>query len=254
MTAAHLTARRLLLVHGFGGSREDFTEWLPRLAAIGWEAEALQLPGHGSMAPPYSLADFAGFVLQFAGSLGWDRFVLLGHSMGGFVAQLVALRAADGLDALILMDTAHAVPDGIDLGMVELGKKVVREGGLAALVEAQRGLPPDTEAHARLLRERPGYAEFMERRALAMDPDMWLTMVDEMVAQPDRLEALRSVEVPTLVMVGEQDGGYVGPSRRMASALPNGRLAVIADAGHSPQFEAPEEWWSVLTSFLEEIA
>lgn len=241
------------MLHGFGGSREDFTEWLPRLASLGWEAEAPQLPGHGSVAPPYSLADFAEFVLQFAGSLGWDRFVLLGHSMGGFVAQLIALQAADRLDGVILMDTAHAVPDGVDAGMVETGKKIVREGGLAALVEAQRGLPADTEAHARLLRERPGYAESMEANALAMDPEMWLCLVEEMTAQPDRLEALRSVDVPALVMVGEQDAGYVGPSRRMAEALPRGRLAVIPNAGHAAQFEAPEEWWRVLSEFLESL-
>lgn len=248
-----MTAKRLLLLHGFGGSGEDFAEWLPRLASLGWQAEAPQFPGHGSVAPPYSLGDFAGFVLQLADSLGWDRFVLLGHSMGGFVAQLVALQAADRLDGLVLMDTAHAVPDGVDAGLVEKGKEIVRAGGMTALVEAQRGLPADTEAHARLLRERPGYAGFMERKALAMDPEMWLALVDEMVAQPDRLDGLRSVDVPALVIVGEQDAGFLGPSRRLAAALPRARLTVIPGAGHSPQFEAPDEWWSVLTAFLKSL-
>lgn len=243
---------RILLVHGFGGSAEDFADWLDPLAAQGWDAAALQLPGHGDVGGPYGLEAFADFVLGCADSLGWDRFVLLGHSMGGMVAELVALRAPSRLTALILMDTAHG-PIRLDPGLVEAGKHVVRTGGMAALVEAQRDMPADTAAHARLLAEKPGYREFGEAKALAMDPDMWLAMVDDMLGQVDRLDALRQLTVDTLVVVGEQDEPFLGPSRRMASAIPGARLAVIPDAGHSPQFEAPDAWWQAVSAFLEEV-
>ena len=247
-----MAARRLLLVHGFGGSREDFTEWLPGFEALGWSAESVQLPGHGSKAPPYSLAGFASSVLAAADELGWDRFVLFGHSMGGMAAQLLALSPATSgrLDALILMGTTHG-PIPVERDLVAAGKAVVQAGGLPALVEAQRGRP-DTPAHERLLRERPGYAEFMEAKALSMDPEMWLALVDEMLDQPDRLDALRSVALATLVVVGEQDG-FREDCERIASAMPDARLAVIPNAGHAPQFEAPEAWWRVVSSFLEEV-
>jgi 3-oxoadipate enol-lactonase len=247
-----VAARRLLLVHGFGGSREDFTEWLPGFEALGWSAEAVQWPGHHPLVAGFSLAGFGAAVLAAADELGWDRFVLLGHSMGGMAAQLLALSPAssDRLDALILMGTTHG-PIPVDRDLAETGKAVVQAGGLPALVEAQRGRP-DTPAHERLLRERPGYREFMEAKALAMDPEMWLAMVDEMLDQPDRLDALRSVALATLVVVGEQDG-FREDCERIASAMPNARLAVIPDAGHSPQFEAPEAWWRVVSQFLEEV-
>lgn len=237
-------------MHGFGGSRDDFAEWLPGFEALGWSAESVQLPGHGSTAPPYSLAGFGAFVLAEADRLGWDRFVLFGHSMGGMVAQLLALSSAERLDALVLMGTTHG-PIPVDAGMLQAAKGIVQSGGMAALVEAGRG-HGDTPAHERVLAERNGYREFMEAKALAMDPEMWVAMVDEMLAQPDRLDALRSVPLATLVVVGEQDG-FREDCERIASAMPNARLAVIPDAGHAPQFEAPEAWWRVLSSFLEEV-
>lgn len=237
-----MRARRLLLIHGFGGSRDDFTEWVPAFADIGWEAAAPALPPDAR-----SLDALAEFILDH----DWDRFVLFGHSMGGMAAQLAALRAPERLDALILMGTTHG-PVPVDRDAVELGKAVVREGGMRALVEAQRGRP-GTPAHERLLRERPGYREFMEAKALAMDPDTWAALIDDMLGQPDRLDALRSVALATLVVVGEQDD-FRQDNERIAAAMPNARLAVIRDAGHSPQFEAPDAWWQVVSSFLEEVS
>src|SRR5712692_4095155 len=103
--------RPLLLVHGFTGAKEDFTPWLDRLAGAGWHAVAPDLRGHGGSSQPaaesaYSFEILADDVLLLAGELGWERFVLLGHSMGGMVAQFVARKAAARLDGLILMDTS----------------------------------------------------------------------------------------------------------------------------------------------------
>jgi 3-oxoadipate enol-lactonase len=124
------------------------------------------------------------------------------------------------------------------------------------LAEVLRKTGPDplaTEADQRLRRERPGYVEFQEGKLLASSAAMWLAMTDEMVHGDDRLERLRALRVPTLVMIGEQDTPFMEHSRRMAAAIPTSTLAVIPDAGHSPQFEAPDAWWSTLTSFLDAL-
>src|SRR3954469_7144761 len=101
--------RPFLLVHGFTGAKEDFTEWLERLANQGWHAVANDNRGHGASSKPddtgrYSFDALADDVLALADAL-WGRgahFVLLGHSMGGMVAQVVALRAPERLAALVL--------------------------------------------------------------------------------------------------------------------------------------------------------
>jgi pimeloyl-ACP methyl ester carboxylesterase len=251
--------RPLLLVHGIAGAKEDFTEWLDRLAERGYHAVAFDQRGHGesaSAAPgrPFSLLDFAEDVVGLADELDWPRFTLLGHSMGGMVAQLVALEWPARLDALVLMDTGPRCPDGVDASLVELGAKVVREGGMAGLIEAQRATGPgplDSAPHQRVSAERPGYGEWCDAKTLAASPDMWIAISAEIVNQPDRLEQLRSLAVPTLVLVGAEDQAFVAQSTAMSSAIPGAALAVIAGGGHSPQFESPDAWWEALTRFLD---
>ncbi|HMC53487.1 MAG TPA: alpha/beta hydrolase [Acidimicrobiales bacterium] len=252
--------RPLLLVHGFCGAKEDFAEALGPLTERGWHVVVPDLRGHGGSDKPagtgaYSLAALAADVIALAEALSWRRFTLLGHSMGGMVAQLVALAHPGRLDGLVLMDTGHGPLREVDAGPVELAKAVVAEGGTAALVKAQQETegPLDTPAHQRLLVERAGYREFCEAKTLGASADMWLGMVDELFSQPDRLQALRGLRVPTLVIVGEQDAPFLGDGRRMAAAIPSARLAVISNAGHSPQFEAPERWLDELSGFLDEL-
>src|SRR5438270_1778432 len=100
--------RPILLVHGFCGAKEDFADHLDRLGELGWHAVAPDLRGHGSSEHPsgetaYDFDVFVADLVALADELGWPRFVLLGHAMGGMLAQLVALEHPDRVAALILM-------------------------------------------------------------------------------------------------------------------------------------------------------
>jgi len=254
--------RPLFAVHGFTGAKEDFADHLDRLGAAGWHTVAPDLRGHGDSDHPvgqdaYDFEVFAGDLLALADALDWDRFALLGHSMGGMVAQFVALQAPTRVRALVLMDTSSGPPEGIEPEQVEIGAAVVRQQGMAVLCELQEAQaendPLATPASVRLRRERPELVEYGHRNTLASAPDMWLSMTTRMLGQDDRLDRLASLEMPVLVLVGEQDRPFVGSSERMAKAIPGARLVVIPDAGHSPQVENPEAWWAALTAFLEEV-
>ena len=251
--------RPLLLVHGFTGAKEDFTEWLDPLADIGWHAVALDNRGHGASEKPderssYSFDLLAADVLALADDR-WgrgSRFVLLGHSMGGMVAQVVAMQAAERLDGLVLMDTGHGRLSFIDREQAMKVVSIVEDrgvDGLAALM-ADREQPLSTPAHERLLAEREGYAEFGDRKLRDTASAAYAGMLTAMVDASDRLDGLRTLSVPTLVLVGEQDAPLLGQSRNMAEAIPGAELAVIPDAGHSPQFENTDAWWKALTDFL----
>ena len=252
--------RRVLLVHGFTADAGEVAEVLAPLADRGWHAVAPDLRGHGRSDHPadpaaYSFEILAGDVLALADDLGWDRFALVGHSMGGAVAQLVAFDHPRRLAGLVLASTFHGPVPGVTMELVELGSWVVRTSGMAGLAQAlaaRRADNPDSvAAFERMQEARPGYAEQSARRLESTSPDMWLALAPLFVTQPDRLDRLRSVDVATAVVVGELDSTMLDDCRRIAAAIPGAALTVIPGAGHVPQLEQPEAWWDTLSGFLD---
>lgn len=263
LQAGPADAPPLLLIHGYTAAKEDFADHLDGLARLGWHAVAPDLRGHGQSSKPddpaaYSLRQFAADILELADALGWDRFTLLGHSMGGMVAQHVALAAPDRLDALVLMDTSHgALGEHVPPELVDLAKQVVTDGGMRAYLEVSKTIkdPLSSPAYQRVIAERPGHQQYADAKVLGSSPHMWLGMIDELVSpEDDRLAALAAtVRVPTLVIVGEQDTTFLGHAERMAGAITGAQLVVVPDAGHSPQFENPAAWFAAVADFLSRL-
>jgi pimeloyl-ACP methyl ester carboxylesterase len=174
--------------------------------------------------------------------------------MGGMIVQVFLLTHPERVNALILMDTSYKIPDSVDPDMIAAGQAVVRDGGIELLVSIQDAVegpnPLDTPAYLRMIAADPDYAAFSRRKTLATSSAGWVGLAGDMGAQADRLDALRDITVPTLVIVGEEDAGFMDQSRAMADAIPGATLAVIPDGGHSPQFEAPAAWWDAVSTFL----
>jgi pimeloyl-ACP methyl ester carboxylesterase len=252
--------RRLLLVHGHGGSKEDFTHYLPRLGAIGWHVVAPDLRGHGGSDKPqdesaYSLAQLADDMHALLGALGWANATVLGHSLGGMVVQLFVLAHPECVNALILMDTSYKIPDHIDTDMVAAGQAVVRDGGTQLLVDIGRRStepsPLDTKPYIEMCIADPAHKAWSDFKTLNTAGPAWAGLAGDVAVQEDRLEKLRAVTAPTLVICGEEDFGFLKQSIAMSEAIPNAQLAVIPGGGHSPQFEAPAAWWSAFRAFID---
>ncbi len=261
----------LLLVHGFTGAKEDFVEHLPALAAAGWHAVAPDLRGHGTSDAPddpqaYGFELLARDLFDLADALGWPRFVLVGHSMGGMVAQVAALAAPDRLEALVLMNTCSG-PVEFDRELAFGAAALVREHGMAVLVpliaSLPEGSPLDTAASRDVRQTRlsplggddpaTSWAAYGDAKLLAASPVMFAAMVPAMLDAAERLDPLRHLAVPTLVVVGEQDAAFFEASHRLAMAIPGARFEVIAGAGHNPQHERPDLWLDVVLAFLDDV-
>jgi pimeloyl-ACP methyl ester carboxylesterase len=253
--------RPLLLVHGFTGAGSDFEDYLEPLSELGWHVVTPDLRGHGgSTKPPdeaaYSFDRFADDLLALLDALGWERCTLLGHSMGGMIAQVLTLRAPERVEALILMDTGHGSLK-VDQDLVELGVATAREHGIDVVADfmgAADDGPLTSDAYRRKVAEDPSYKERGDRNLRNSSPEMFVAMLLQIASTPDRLPELPLISVPTLVIVGEEDTPFVGASQRMTGAIPGAQLAVVPGGGHSPQFEAPEAWWAAFASFLGSLA
>ena len=245
----------LLLVPGFGGAKEDFADHVDALA-VDHRVATFDHRGHGDSDHPadpaaYHLDRLGDDVRAVAAALGLHDLRLAGHSMGGMAVRRAVLADPGLAVALVFMDTSPGAPPGIDADLVHLGAEIARTHGMEALKQAQDELDIlGSDAHRRVLADRPGFADYSADKWSRLSNVMWSTLAVELTTQPDQLEQLAAIEVPMLVLVGEEDVAFVGPSRAIAAAVPGARLVVIPDAGHSPQFENPAAWRIALTDFL----
>jgi len=248
----------LLLVHGFGGAKEDFADQVEALAAR-YHVVTFDHRGHGesdgpSDASAYSLDRLAADTVAVADAVGAEQFRLLGHSMGGMIARRIVLAHPQRVEALVLMDTSPGPVPGIDGELLEMGAVIALNEGMPELKRIMDEFQPlGTPAYEKLMAERPGYREFNDRKWETLSPMMWATMGREIRDQPDQLAALAAVTRPTLVIVGVQDEPFVDVSRAMADTIAGAELVVIPDAGHSPQFENPDAWLTALERFLARV-
>ncbi len=249
----------LLMVHGLGGAKEDFSDHVVTLARD-HTVVVFDHRGHGESDNPsdvaaYSLARLVADTLAVADATGLDHFRLLGHSMGGMVARKVALQEPARVDALVMMDSSPGPIPGFDPELVDLAVDVALTQGkeaLKSLLDMASAL--ESAAHRQVVERRPGYAEFGERKWAALSEIMWGALARELAYQADDLPAMSAaLRAPLLALAGEQDEPFVVAARAMAEAIPGTELVLIPDAGHSPQFENPDAWIEALASFLSAL-
>ncbi|QBI18175.1 alpha/beta fold hydrolase [Egibacter rhizosphaerae] len=242
----------LLLVHGFTGSKEDFDAVLPGLAADRIVV-AIDLPGHGDSPGPrrpeaYDLPALAGWVLGAAGSLGWERFHLLGHSLGGLVTQRVADIASTRLRALVLADTGAGAPADEAIEGLEAIATAVRRDGLAAGWHERSRRAAARAAGA----PDPARETFDRRRFHELEPGAVIGEARALVTATPLRALLCGFEVPTLILHGEHEDIWPEPDQRLLAGLIPGARRVVVPGGHTPQLDAPQAWLGPVRAFLAE--
>jgi pimeloyl-ACP methyl ester carboxylesterase len=256
--------RPLVLVHGFMGFRQDFAGVIDALLPHAGRVLALDLLGHGASARAahagrYALDALAEDVRGWLAALGALRCDLLGHSMGGMLAQRVALADPARVASLILMSTSAEPLEWVDVAQLELAARVGREAGMHKLAEILRGraaTDPTRGPADRRLEQELGAERFWgwrDARVAAADPAAYQALGSVLKHAPSLLPRLPEIACPTLVMVGALDAEFAAPAERMASALPDARHVVIAEAGHQPQLEAREAWLAAIAEHLARV-
>jgi 3-oxoadipate enol-lactonase len=199
------------------------------------------LSGLGS--PPYAIADHVADLSGLLDFVGARDVIVCGLSVGGLVAQgLYAIRP-EIVRALILCDTAHKI------GTAESWNAridAVRRNGIDSLAESILKLWFTPSFHA----EKPTLLAGC-RAMLARQPVEGYAGTCAAVRDADHTEAVGRIEVPTLCLVGDQDGSTPPPLvRSMADLIPGAEFAVIENAGHIPCVEQPAQLVARMREFL----
>lgn len=242
--------RPIVLLHGVGSTLEA---WDPVLAPLSAGRHIrLDLRGHGGsarMPGPYSLEMMAGDVVALLDHLGLGRVALFGFSLGGLIAQQVALGHPERLSALALISTV-AGRDADERARVEERLATLeREGPLVHLANAvERWFTPE------FLARRPDAIAARRAKALENDPACYMAAY-RVLARSDLAQELHRITVPTLVMTGEADiGSTPRMSRLMQDRIAGAELVILPGLKHSILLEAPDQVARHLNALLTKTA
>ena len=250
MPADELGGQAVLFIHGIGGAGRIWAGQKASFAAAGLVPLAPDLPGYGAR-PPVVAMDFEGLaedVEAFAARSRVHRPILVGHSMGGMIAQTMLRRRPDAYTAAVLACTSPAFgnADGDFQRKFVADRLDPLDAGKAMTDLAPRMVD-------RMMRPNPDQAG----RALAIEvmgavaADTYRAAVRCLVAFDERANLAR-IRIPVLCLAGEMDLSAPSPVvERMAGKIAGARYVCLPGVGHLPNLEAPATFDAAVLHFLE---
>jgi 3-oxoadipate enol-lactonase len=243
-------ARTLVLLHAFPlGARM----WEPQhvMAAHGWRVVMPQFRGFDCTKPDppdaSSLEDYAGDIADLLDTLAVSEAVFAGVSMGGYVAFELYRHAPELFRGLVLADTrAEADSPEARANRTRMITIAANEGAAAIADEMVPKLLGETTR-----RTQPSVEARVRAMILANQPSPLQAALRAMMTRHDSTPLLRSISVPTLIIVGEEDTLTPPPaSASMAAAIPHAELVHIPLAGHLSSLEQPQAFNTAVLGFL----
>ena len=239
----------VVFLHGIGGGAGS---WAPQLETLAerYRVIALDLPGYEQYEPLGNLSfpALANALTRFLDHLSLEKVHLVGHSIGGMIAQEFAAGQSGRLCSLTLSATSPAFgnPDGdfqkkfiaARLGPIEAGKTMadIAETVVPELVGAKAS---------------PEAIQLAKSCMSKVPPATYSAMMHCLITF-DRKADLANIAVPTMVLAGEDDTQAPAPMmERMATRIPGARFVCIPGAGHLANIEQPSVFDSALTTFFD---
>ena len=237
----------VLLIHGVGADLESWDGVLSHLS-LNRRYIRYDQRGHGKSRRtpgPYTLSDLSHDAVALLDHLNIDKAAVIGFSLGGLVAQAIALDHPDRVRCLTLVSTVAGRTPEEQKRVSERAETLAREGAVKHLANAvDRWFTPEFVA---------GHPEILEARrqkSMQNDPECYVAAY-RVLAGTDLGDQLHRIAIPTLVMTGEND---VGSNPRMSGNIHNriagSELHILPRLKHSVLLEAPDQIGGLIEPFL----
>ena len=239
----------VLMLHGIGGGHLSFAPQVEMLASTGYRGVAWDMPGYGHSAPiePYTFKGLAQSCVALIESLRCRDVILLGHSMGGMVAQEVVARRPELVSKLILCGTSPAFgkPDG-DWQQAFVAQRTAPLDAGRTMQDLAESLVPQMVGPDAL----PEGVR-LAKRCMAQVPAATYRRALECIVTFERRQNLAQIRVPTLLVAGEHDrNAPPAVMKKMAGAIAHSTFLEMKGVGHLMNLEAPEAFDELVLNFL----
>jgi len=234
----------VIMLHGYTDSSYSYSRVLPLMNAK-YRVFAFDQRGHGDSDRPasgYKFSDFAADVVAFMDAKNLKKAIIVGHSMGSFVAQQVAVTAPERVEKLVLIGSATTVRNNtvsdLQKAVNELTDSVPNKFAREFQYSVVHQPPPD---------------EFMNRviaESMKVPARVWRDVMVGMLAG-DSKSQLGVIKAPTLIVWGDKENVFLRAEQdALVSAIPNAVLKVYAETGHCPNWERPEQFVKDFEDFV----
>jgi pimeloyl-ACP methyl ester carboxylesterase len=237
------SGRPVVLLHGLGGRSEDWINLIPYIEKAGYRVYTPDLLGFGQSEEPhnasYSITDQAELVVNFMDAVGLERVDLGGWSMGGWIAQKVAVNNPERVRSLMLMDSAGLkVPPRWNTHLFTPSTPAELEQLHALLMPHPQAVPQFVAQD--MIRLSSSYGWVIKRALASM-----LTAKDVMD------DDLPSLKMPVLLLWGDEDRVTpLSEGLAMHALIPQSLLRVASGCGHVAPAACTDQFGPEITSFL----
>ena len=251
----------IVLLHGYLGSGRQWDANVESLVDAGYRVIRPDHRGHGASTSvgdesAYTFDHLHRDVRTIVEALGIERFHLVGHSMGGLIAELFAISDQERLLSLVLVDCSPFAGSHAERrSMTAVRRFVGYRLGPSRLVRGLRPVLRHVKVAAppgRTPAERRDALVELERSVADVDPAAFVALGEQLAAHDDLRPFLGSIAVPTTVIVGEHEFARLrAGAAALRDGIPGARLVEIPGAGHSPPMERPARFDETLLDHLD---
>lgn len=238
-------AEKVLALHGWLSDRRVYDFMMPFMDQARHTLARMDFRGYGAsenVSGDHSVEEIADDALALADSLDWERFHIVGHSMGGMAAQRIALKAPGRIKSIVAITPVPASGFALDADADAFFRSSAdSDEALAGIYNTLTG-----EQHTQSILQ-----ELVARTRAATSRAAYIGYLDAWT-KTDFAADVASVDCPVLVIAGAHDGA-LGPDvmrDTYLKQLPDVRMEVIESAGHYPMLETPLELIRRLEGFL----
>jgi non-heme chloroperoxidase len=235
----------IIMLHGYTDSWYSYSRVLPELAPK-YRAISISQRGHGDSDQPgsYTGDDFAADVDAFMEALDIERATIVGHSMGSFVAQTVAIRYPHRVKKLVLIGSAAVAGNEIIVGLNDYVQTLTDPVDSTFVYEFQASTIYYPVPQA--------FLDTVVQESRKLTADVWKGALEGLIGTVN-VPHLSEIQAPTLVLWGDRDGIFLRAEQdALVAAIPDATLSIYPETGHALHWERPAEFARELEKFVKD--